>query len=216
MGTTAKQYRPTVLLALVATAWVFSYSLDAQELKASQPNLELIVDSLDRAEEQNPALTRPYRVTRQYKVFRGDDPKPASEVTAQISFTPPDIKTFKITEAQGNPRGEKIVSGILEQEIASAKAGHKGTISRSNYDFVFLREQNFGRFQSTCCTSFQSVRKRACFLATSGWMPRPTTSSRLLESRSRVPLCGSRTSTSPSNSPPKQGNSASTSEHKER
>jgi hypothetical protein len=32
----------------------------------------------------------------------------------------------------------------LQQEIASAKAGHKGTISRSNYDFVFLRDQNFG------------------------------------------------------------------------
>ncbi len=115
-GPTAKQYHPTVLLALVATAWVFSYSLDAEELKASQPNLELIVDSSDRAEEQNPALTRPYKVTRQYKVFRGDDPKPASEVTGQISFTPPDIKTFKITEAQGNPRGEKIVTAFWNRK----------------------------------------------------------------------------------------------------
>jgi hypothetical protein len=83
-------------------------------------------------------------VTWQYKVFRADDPKPSSEVTAQISFTPPDMKTFKITEEQGNPRGEKIVTALLEQEIASAKQGHKGDISRSNCDFVFLREQNFG------------------------------------------------------------------------
>jgi hypothetical protein len=45
---------------------------------------------------------------------------------------------------QGNPRGKKIVSAILEQEIASAKEGHQRDISRSNYDFVFLREQNFG------------------------------------------------------------------------
>src|ERR1700719_4713685 len=59
------------------------------------------------------------------------------------------------------------------------------------------------RFQSTCFTSFQSVRKRACCLATSGWMPRPTTFGRLLESRSRVPLSGSRTSTSPSDLPPR-------------
>lgn len=123
---------------------MLSYSSNAQELKASLPNLDLIVDSLERTEQQNPALSRPYEVTRQYKVFRGDDRKPSSEITAQIRFTPPDIKTFKITEEQGSPRGEKIVNAILEQEIASAKAGHKGVISRSNYDFVFLREQNFG------------------------------------------------------------------------
>lgn len=140
---TAKRYHPIVLLATVATAWVFAYSLHTQELKASPPNLDLILASLERTEEQNPALSRPYEVTRQYKVFRADDPKPTSEVTAQISFTPPDIKTFKITEEQGNPRGKKIVNAILEQEIASAKAGHKGAISRSNYDFVFLRDQNF-------------------------------------------------------------------------
>jgi hypothetical protein len=142
--TTPKRYHPIVLLAPVATAWVFFYSLDAQELKASPPKLDLILDSLERTEEQNPALSRPYEVTRQYKVFRAGDPKPVSEITAQIGFTPPDIKTFKITEEEGNPRGKKIVNAILEQEIASAKAGHKGAISRSNYDFAFLREQNFG------------------------------------------------------------------------
>ncbi len=93
---------------------------------------------------QNPALSRPYEMTRQYKVFRGDDTKPTSEVTAQVSFTPPDIKTFKITEEQGNPRGKKIISALLEQEIASAKQGHNSAISRSNYNFAFLREHNFG------------------------------------------------------------------------
>jgi hypothetical protein len=128
----------------MAAACVFSYSLNAQEVKASPPNLELILDSMERTEMQNPALTRAYEVTRQYKVFRGNDINPSSEVTAQISFTPPDIKTFKIIEEQGNPRGKKIASALLEQEIASAKEGHKGAISRANYNFVFLREHNFG------------------------------------------------------------------------
>ncbi len=36
------------------------------------------------------------------------------------------------------------MSEILEQEVASAKEGSHSDISRSNYDFVFLREQNFG------------------------------------------------------------------------
>ena len=133
-----------VLLSLVATTWVFPYSLHAQEAKVAPPNLNSILDSLERTREQNPALSRPHEVTRKYKVFKGDDLKPISDVTTQISFTPPDIKTFKITDVQGSPRGKKIVSAILEQEIASAKEGHQHDISRSNYDFVFLREQNFG------------------------------------------------------------------------
>jgi len=36
------------------------------------------------------------------------------------------------------------VSTILKQEIDSAKDGRRGDITRSNYDFAFLREQNFG------------------------------------------------------------------------
>jgi hypothetical protein len=128
----------------LAPIWVFPYSLRPQEAREAPPNLNSILDSLERIEQQNPALSQPHEVTREYKVFQGDDPKPISDVMSQISFTPPDIKTFKITDAQGNPRGKKIVSAILEQEVASAKEGHRGDISRSNYDFVFLREQNFG------------------------------------------------------------------------
>jgi hypothetical protein len=106
--------------------------------------LDLILDNLERTEQQNAALSRPYEVARKYILFRRDDRKPSSEVTAQISFTPPNIKTFNITEERGNPRGRKIVRDVLEQEIASTKAGHKSDVCRSNYDFVFLREENFG------------------------------------------------------------------------
>ncbi|MGC1902327.1 MAG: hypothetical protein WA715_00740 [Candidatus Acidiferrum sp.] len=129
---------------MLATAWAFSYSLNAQELKPSPPNLDLILDSLEQTERQNPALSRHHEMTWQYRIFRGDDPKPSSEVTARIIFTPPDNETFKITEERGNPTGKKIVHAVLEQEIAASKAGHKGDIDRSNYDFVFLREQDFG------------------------------------------------------------------------
>ncbi len=138
-----KRYSLIVLLSLVATAWVFPYLLHAQEA-VTQPKLNSILDSLERTGEQNPALSRPYQVTREYKVFRSEDPTPMSDVTAQISFIPPDTKTFKITDTQGSPRGKKIVSAILEQEVVSAKEGHKRDISRLNYDFVFLREQNLG------------------------------------------------------------------------
>jgi hypothetical protein len=132
-----------VLLSLVATPWVFPSSMRAQETKVAPPNLNSILDSLERTGEQNPARSRPHEVTREYKVFHGDDPKPISDVTTQITFTPPDVKTFKITDAQGSATGKKIVSAILEQEVLSAKEGQRD-ISRSNYNFVFLREQNLG------------------------------------------------------------------------
>lgn len=131
------------LLSLVVTAWVFPNSLHAQEAKPTPPNADMILDSLERTDQQNPALLRPHEVTREYKIFRGGDTKSISDVTAQISFISSDTKTFKITEAQGSPMGKKIVSAILEQEVASTWEGHKADISRSNYDFVFLREQNF-------------------------------------------------------------------------
>src|ERR1700719_4866023 len=118
--------------------------LQAQEAQPSSPNLSLILDSLERTEEQNPAHSQPYEVTREYKVFKEDDPTPVSVLTAQISFTPPETKTFEITKAEGIPRGKKIVTTILKEEIDSAKEGHRGDITRANYDFTFLREQNFG------------------------------------------------------------------------
>jgi hypothetical protein len=45
-------------------------------------------------------------VRREYKVFRGYDKQPNSEVIAQINFVPPDMKTYKIIQARGNSRGK--------------------------------------------------------------------------------------------------------------
>lgn len=133
-----------VLLSLVATVWAIPCSLHAQEGKVTPPNLSAILDSMERIGGPNPALSHPYEVTREYKVFHADDPNPISAVTAQISFSLPDTKTFKITDAQGSPNGKKVISAVLEQEVIYAKEGHQRDISRSNYDFVFLREQDFG------------------------------------------------------------------------
>jgi hypothetical protein len=133
-----------VRLSLIVPLWVFPFSLRAQETHVAPPNLKSILDSLERTGAQNPALSQPHELTREYKVFHGDDPKPMSDVTTQITFTPPDVKTFKITDAQGSATGKKIVSAILEQEVASATDGHQRDISRANYNFSFLREQDFG------------------------------------------------------------------------
>lgn len=108
------------------------------------PDLNLILQRLEDVQHQDPAQSRPYEVTREYKVFHGYDKQPTSEVVAQINFVPPDVKTYKIIQARGNSRGEKMVRELLDRETESAKKGHSSEISRKNYDFVFLRRENFG------------------------------------------------------------------------
>jgi hypothetical protein len=131
------------VLSMVATAVVWSQS-QAPVIETTAPDLNAILQSMERAQQQNPAQLRPYEVTRKYKVFRADDRQPISEITTQISFTPPDTKTYKITQASGSPRGEKIVRAILDQETAAAKNSDDNQVSRKNYDFAFLRRENFG------------------------------------------------------------------------
>jgi len=141
-----KQITLIVLVLLWTVASLSQSEAPTAEAKTASPDLNLVLQSIERVEQQNPTLTRPYEVTRHYKAFHADDTQPSAEVTAQISFTPPDTKTFKIIQASGNPRGEKIVRSILEQQTEPAAEGHHGDISRMNYDFVFLRQENFGLF----------------------------------------------------------------------
>jgi hypothetical protein len=133
------------LLALFCITKLASLSNSpAAEAKPWPPNLNLIVQSLERAEQQNPARLRPHEISREYKGFRADDTRPTCEVTARVSFTPPNRKTFTITHASGNPRIERIVLALLEQETEAATQIKNRDISRANYDFVFLRQENFG------------------------------------------------------------------------
>lgn len=132
-----------MILVLSATTACWSQS-QTPVIETSAPDLDVILQSIEHAQQQNRAQLRPYQVTRRYQVFRSDDKQPTSEVTAQINFTPPDTKTFKITKASGNSRGEKIVRAILDQEAGAAKDSDDNQVSRRNYDFVFLRKENFG------------------------------------------------------------------------
>ena len=133
------------LPVLVSLATLASSSqLPSSPSEVKSPDLNLILQRLEDVQHQDPAQSRPYEVTREYKVFRGDDSQPTSEITAQINFVPPDIKTYKITQARGNSRGEKIVRELLDRETESAKKGLGSEINRTNYDFVFLRQEEFG------------------------------------------------------------------------
>ena len=129
-----------VFVAMLAS----SSQVPSSTTEIKSPDLNLILQRLEDIQHQDPAQSRAYEVTREYKVFRGDDKEPTSEVMAQINFAPPGMKTYKITQAQGNSRGEKMVRELLDRETESAKKGSGSEISRTNYDFVFLRDENFG------------------------------------------------------------------------
>src|SRR5579864_2473431 len=126
----------------VTLAWVSPIPSSSAEIKS--PGLNLIVQRLEDVQHQNPAQSQQYEVTREYKVFHGNDKQPTSEVVAQINFVPPDLKTYRITQVRGNSRGEKMVRELLDRETESAKKGRGSEINSTNYDFVFLRQENFG------------------------------------------------------------------------
>jgi hypothetical protein len=140
----------TATLRLWLSGFVFLATLPSSSqvtpstTEIKSPDLTLILQRLEDIQHQDPAQFRPYALTREYKVFHGDNKQPISEVTAQINFVPPDIKTYKIIEARGNSRGEKMVRELLDRETGSAKTGYRSAITRTNYDFVFLRRENFG------------------------------------------------------------------------
>jgi hypothetical protein len=139
-----QQIRLIVLLLIVTIASSSQPLAIPAEANLTSPDLNLILQGLESVEQQNPARSRSYELTREYKAFRADDKNPAAEITAQINFTPPNRKTFKILQASGNARAEKIVRNLLEQETEPVREGHDRDINRTNYDFVFLRQEDFG------------------------------------------------------------------------
>jgi hypothetical protein len=102
LGSAIKQIRLTVFLFLGIAAFSQSEAPVEQVKTASPPDLKLVLQSLERVEQQNLALSRAYEVTRQYKAFHGDETRPSAEVTAQISFTPPDTGRLRSSNRAGN------------------------------------------------------------------------------------------------------------------
>ena len=129
-----------VLLATLAS----SSQITSSTAEIQSPDLNLILQRLEDIQHQDPAQARPYEVIRKYKVLRGYNTQPTSEVMAQINFVPPDVKSYKIIQAKGDSRGERMVRELLDRETDSAKRVHSDEITRANYDFVFLRRENFG------------------------------------------------------------------------
>ncbi len=137
-----------VIFCLLGTLTGAIQSVSAQqtartEARSSDPvPLETIVTRMEEAQQRNRDNYRAYTVTREYKLYGAQEDHPKSEVLADVSFVPPDRKTFKIEKTEGNDRGVNIVKHVLEHESQAAAAQTPpGAIDRNNYDFKLLGEE---------------------------------------------------------------------------
>jgi hypothetical protein len=97
---------------------------------------------MTQAGEHNHAHFRPYVVTVDYKLFGKETVVPDSDVIAELTFAPPYLKSYAIQDVNGTHIGERIVRRMLEAQMAFAKDSGSTDISRDNYDFRFIREDD--------------------------------------------------------------------------
>lgn len=163
------------LIAATAAAQVPGAQPEAVGDQA-QPRAELssIVQRMEQAAQENRQNYRAYVITREYRLYGGDQQKPSSEVMAEVSFVPPTSQEFKITESNGNSRGETVVRRILESEQKDAESGQaRGAVTSNNYDFTLLGEQPLDG-HPCYVLGLKPKRKEKNLLIGSAWVDKDT------------------------------------------
>jgi len=107
------------------------------------PAVETIVARMARARAENRQRFRSYVVTREYKLFGKERQNIKSQVTAEVTFVPPDSKKYAFQKNSGAGLGGRIVGRMLESEAEIAKDYRSTDISPNNYDLRFIREEEW-------------------------------------------------------------------------
>ena len=128
------------LLLSVGGVWTGGVASAQARSGVAVPTVETILARMTQARVENRARLRPYHVTRDYKLFGQEKQTTKSEVVANVTFTPPDLKQYAIQKANGIGLGEKIVRLMLDNETGIAKNYGLTDMTVANYDFRFLRE----------------------------------------------------------------------------
>ena len=105
------------------------------------PSVETIVARMARARAENEARLCAYIVTRDYKLFGKERDKTKSQVIADVTFVPPDLKKYAIQQTTGTGLGERIVRRMLASEAEIARDYVSTDFSPSNYAFRFVHEE---------------------------------------------------------------------------
>lgn len=106
------------------------------------PTEAAILARMAQARSDNRAHLRSYTVTRNYRLFGQEKLVAKSEVIAEVTFIPPDVKRYAIQHSNGTGMGEKIVRQILEHETDVVKNYSSTDISPQNYDFRLAGEED--------------------------------------------------------------------------
>jgi hypothetical protein len=105
------------------------------------PTSDTIVAQMSQAQAANRIQFLPYTVTRDYQLFEGETSNPPkSHVVAHIVVVPPDSKKYTIQTAAGSVLAERLVRKALDSEVAFANDSHATDITRENYDFALVGE----------------------------------------------------------------------------
>jgi hypothetical protein len=105
------------------------------------PTVETIVERMAQARADNRARFRPYVVTRDYALFGKERHKAKSEVTAAVTFVPPNSKEYNILKRSGSGLGERLVRRMLDGETEIVKEYGSTDFSLDNYGFRFVGEE---------------------------------------------------------------------------
>jgi outer membrane lipoprotein-sorting protein len=134
-GDARRRISALLLFSLVGIGCEAAYAADPI------PSVETIVIRMAQARAENQARLRAYNVTRNYSLFGKERQTASSEVIADVSFIPPDVKRFVIQRASGTRLGERIVRLMLEHETQIVKNNGSTDMSAANYEFRFVREE---------------------------------------------------------------------------
>jgi len=123
------------------TALFCSTGIAQQSAPSGTMPLGAIIQSIQNAQ----AAARPqasYQIIREYRLFGAKDSKADSQVVAEVNFTPPAFKGYRIQRSSGSIRGQQLVRRILDHEVEATSKDSKASsaISIENYSFTYIGE----------------------------------------------------------------------------
>jgi hypothetical protein len=105
------------------------------------PDVTIIIDRMIQAHAEEVAQRRAYNLTRNYRIYEGTTQAPKSEITAVVTFLPPQSKSFAIVQSTGG-MAERMVRKALEREVELARDPTVSQIVPANYDFEYAGEES--------------------------------------------------------------------------
>ncbi len=132
-------------LACLILVYSMAVTCVSAQTQSRIPTNEEIVAQMTQAQDENRTHFQPYRVTRDYKLFKADNHDSVkSRLIVDISVVPPTSKKYTIENPNGSLLEERIVRKMLDGEVAFAKDSRPSDITPENYDFRLNREDEVG------------------------------------------------------------------------